>query len=426
MQVTRKNLSDTKVQLTLVADEQQLEAAKQQALRHAGKDLKLAGFRQGKVPAALVEKNVDPNLLQQEVLEHAMNAMYGNALDDEKLRPAGQPKVTVKKFVPYTTLEIEAEVDVLGEVKLADYKKLKIKKEPVEITETDIAEVLKQLQTREAEKKDVERAAKNGDQVTIDFKGADAKTKEVIKGTDGKNYPLTLGSDSFIPGFEAEIVGLKAGDEKSFDITFPADYGVSSLQKAKVTFTVTVHKVQELVESKLDDAFAAKVGPFTKLKELKDDIKKQLVAEKEQQSQRAFEEQLLNKIADESTVAIPDVLIDSELERMDTEERQNLAYRGQTWQEHLDADGITEEEHRERNREQAARRVKTGLVLAEVSQKENIDVGRDELDLRIQLLKGQYQDKAMQAELDKPENQRDIASRILSEKTIAKLASYVS
>jgi trigger factor len=426
MQVTRKNLSDIKVQLTLVADQAQLDNAKQLAVQHAGKGLKLPGFRPGKAPAALIEKHVDPNVLQQEVLEHTLNDMYGQALDQENMRPAAQPKITIKKFVPYTTLEIEAEVEVIGEVKLVDYKKLKLKKEPLKILAADIDEVLDQLRSREAEKKEVERAAKEGDQVTVDFAGVDAKTKEPVKGADGKAYPLTLGSDAFIPGFEPELIGLKAGDEKSFDITFPADYGVSALQNRTVTFTVIIHRVFELTQPTLDDAFAAKVGPFTKLDELKEDIKKQLTAERETQAQRAYEEQVLNKVAEESEVAIPDSLIDSELDRMDAEERRNLAYRGQTWQEHLDAEGITEEDHRKRNREQAERRVKAGLVLSEIANQEKIDVSGDELQLRLQLLKGQYQDKTMQAELDKPENQRDIASRILTEKTVAKLVGYAS
>jgi trigger factor len=426
MQVTRKNLSDIKIQLTLVADQAQLDNAKQLAVQHTGKGLKLPGFRPGKAPAALIEKHIDPNVLQQEVLEHTLNDMYGQALDQENVRPAAQPKITIKKFVPYTTLEVEAEVEVIGEVKLVDYKKLKLKKEPLKISAADIDEVLDQLRSREAEKKEVERAAKEGDQVTIDFVGVDAKTKEPVKGADGKAYPLTLGSDAFIPGFEPELIGLKAGDEKSFDITFPADYGVSALQNRTVTFTVIIHQVFELTQPTLDDAFAAKVGPFTKLDELKEDIKKQLTAERETQAQRAYEEQILNKVAEESEVAIPDSLIDSELDRMDAEERRNLAYRGQTWQEHLDAEGITEEDHRKRNREQAERRVKAGLVLSEVANQEKIDVSGDELQLRLQLLKGQYQDKAMQAELDKPENQRDIASRVLTEKTVAKLVGYAS
>ncbi len=426
MQVTRKNISDTKVQLTIAADDKQLELAKQQTLKAAAKDIRLPGFRKGKVPMALVEKNANPNLLQQDFMERVMNAAYGAALDQEKLRPVAQPQVTVKKFVPYTTLEIEAEVDVIGNIKLVDYKKTRLTKEAPKVTTADIKQVLQQLQTREAEKKDVDRAAKDGDQTIIDFTGVDAKTKEPIGGADGKNYPLVLGSNSFIPGFEPNLIGMKAAGQKSFDITFPADYGVAVLQGREVNFTVTIQKVQEVVEPKLDDTFASKVGPFKTLDELKDDIKKQLTVEKQHQADRAFEEQVLNAMADKSEVAIPDSLINAEIDRMEADERQNLGYRGQTWQEHLAAEGVSEEEHRKRNRDQAVRRVKAGLVLAEIAEQEKIEVSAEEFQLRMQLLKGQYQDKAMQAELDKPENRREIASRMLTEKTLAKLVGYAT
>lgn len=426
MQVTRTNISDTKVTLMLVADDQQLEAAKQQTLRALSKDIKLPGFRQGKVPLSLVEKNANPSVLQQDFLERVMNAMYGQALDEEKLRPVAQPQVTVKKFVPFSTVEIEAKVDVIGDITLTDYKKTMLAKDKVKVTAEDIKAVIKQLQTREATRKDVDRTAQDGDQVVIDFKGVDAKTKQAISGADATQYPLVLGSNSFIPGFEPNLIGTKAGEEKVFDITFPEDYGVESLQKRTVTFMVTVHKVQEVVEPKADDSFAAKVGPFKTLDELKADIKKQLEVEKQHQIDREYEEKLLNLVADKSEVALPDSLIDAEIDRMDAIERRDLAMRGQTWQEHLEADSTTEQEHREKNREQARRRVKAGLVLAEIAEKEKIEVSREELELRLQLLKGQYQDKAMQIELDKPENQREIASRLLTEKTIAKLVDYAS
>jgi trigger factor len=426
MQVTTKQLSDTKVQLTLEADAAQLKKAKEQTLRALAKDMKLPGFRPGKAPLQLIEKNANQSVLQNDFLEYALNVMYGQALDQENIRPVVQPQVTVKKFVPFTTLEIEAEVEVIGKVTLADYKNLKHAKEAVKITAKDVDEVITQLQTREAEKKDVDRAAKDGDQIFIDFTGVDAKTGEPIGGADGKDYPLALGSNTFIPGFEPNLIGLKAGDEKIFTITFPADYGVPTLQNRNVEFNVTVKKVQEMTKPKADDAFAAKVGPFKALTELKEDIKKQLTAEKENQSTRTYEEAILNEISDKSKVAIPASLIEQEITRMEADERQNLVYRGQTWQEHLEAEGVTEEQHREQKRGQAERRVKAGLVLAEIAEKEGIMVTPEEADIRIQLLKGQYQDKAMQAELDKAENRREIASRLLTEKTIEKLVSYAS
>lgn len=426
MQVSRKDPSETSVQLTLTADAKLLDAAKQEALKHVAKNLKLQGFREGKAPMSLVEKSADPATLQSEFLDIAMNRMYGAALDEEKLRPVAQPKVTVKKFVPFTELELDVEVEVIGKIKLADYKKVKIEKPAVKITAKEVDEVLESLRTREAEKKDVKRAAKDGDEITIDFKGTDSKTGEDIQGADGKAYPLVLGSNTFIPGFEPELIGLKAGDEKTFDITFPKDYSVAALQNRAVTFAIKVIAVKEVVSPKLDDEFAAKVGPFKTVAELKEDVKKQLQTEKEYQADREFVDKLLTTLGEQSSVAIPAVLIDEQLERMEAEERQNIVYRGQTWQEHLDAEGVTADEHRERLRPDAEIRVKAGLVLAEIAEAEKINVTPEELEIRMQLMKGQYPDPQMQAELDKPENRRDIVSRMMSEKTIDKLKEYAT
>ncbi|HEY5141645.1 MAG TPA: trigger factor, partial [Methylococcales bacterium] len=242
---------------------------------------------------------------------------------------------------------------------------------------------------------------------------------------DGQDYPLVIGSNTFIPGFEPELVGLKTGEEKSFDIVFPKDYATKDLQSKKVTFTVTAKKVQEVVLPKLNDAFAAKVGPFKQVSELRADVRRQLQAEKQMQANRAFENEILATVAQKSTVAIPDSLVNEEIERLLEEEKRNLVYRGTTWQEYLKAEGKTEEEHREGQREIAETRVKTGLVLAEIAEVEQVGVTKEELEERVNALKKQYTDPQMQEELNKPENRREIASRLLTEKTIATLAAYV-
>jgi trigger factor len=426
MQITKKILSPTKVKLTLVADEVLLSEVKLNILRELRPRTKVQGFRAGKVPIELVEKNVDPATLQSEFIDGVLNRMYSEALAEEKLRPVSQPEVSVSKFVPYTTLEAEIEVEVIGDIKLPDYKKLRVPKPAVKIEAKDIDEVLTNLRTRAAEKKEVKRGAKDGDEVTIDFDGADAKTKEPISGGSGKDYALVIGSNSFIPGFEPELIGLKAGDSKSFTVTFPKDYGVKDLQSKKVVFDVTVHKVEELATPKLDDAFAATVGPFATLSELKADIKKQLQAERETQAERDYESEVLAQIAEKTTVEIPKALVDEEIQRAEADERQNLTYRGQTWQEHLDEEGIDEEGHREKNRLPAELRVKAGLVLSEVAELEGITVSRPELDEQLEKYRQQYTDAGMQAELDKPETRREISSRLMSDKTIKKLTSYTT
>lgn len=426
MQITKKNLSDTKVQLKITADQALLDQVKLHALQHFARRLKLPGFREGKAPLAMVEKHADPARLQSEFLEEAVNQAYGQALQQEKLQPVAQPEIKLTKFVPFDTLEFEAMVEVVGEVKLGDYKKLKLAKEKVSVAAKEVDEVIANLLSREAERKDVDRAAKQGDQAWIDFVGVDAKTKEPIKGADGKDYPLILGSNTFIPGFEPELVGLKAGDEKTFSVTFPKDYGAQALQNLKVTFTVTVKKVQEVVEPKLDDALAAKVGPFKTVADLKADIKKELQARKEQDAEQKYADDLVSKLTEKSKVAIPEVLIGEQIDRLEQEQRQNLVYRGLTWQEYLDSEGLTEDTYRAKHRPVAEMRVKAGLVLSQVAEEEGITITAKELDEQMTQLKARYSDAAMQAELAKPEARRSIASRLLVEKTVRRLTEYAT
>jgi trigger factor len=294
------------------------------------------------------------------------------------------------------------------------------------VTADDVKKVLESLAVRNAEKKSVERGAKKDDEVVISFKGTDTKG-EPIKGADGKDYPLVLGSDTFIPGFEDNIIGLKSGDKKEFTLTFPKDYGVKALANKKVTFAVTVAQVNELTPAKIDDNFASKVGPFKTVAELKTDIKKQLELERSNQAERQLENEIIQEIVDKSSVELPESLIEEQIERLKTEVRQNLTYRGQTWQEMLEAEGTTDEQYtKDFLRPEAERRVKTGLILAEISIEEKLDISPEELEVRMQVLKSQYQDAAMQSELEKPEARRDIASRMLTEKTVQRLVELAT
>lgn len=424
MQIKLTRNSDTNVTLAITADEQTLTKIKNSTLQNLNSsNLKIAGFRAGKAPLEMVEKHVDPQTLQSEFIDTVLNHYYRQAMIKENLRVIGEPTVDLKKFVPFTTFEFEVTVDVLGDVTLPDYKKIKLAKTEAKIDEAQVKEVVESLRTRLADKKEVTRAAKDGDEVTIDFKGVDAKG-EAVNGAEGKDYPLQLGSNSFIPGFEPAVVGVKPGESKTFTIPFPKDYGVKALQGKKVTFTITANKIEELVLPKIDDDFASKAGPFETLKDLKADIKRQLTIEKQNELDRTYETELLRAIAKKTKVAIPDSVIDEQVERAEQDERQNLVYRGQTWQEHLDGEGVTEEEHRKRNRPDAEEQVKIGIILGAIGDKEEITVTPEELEIRLQLLKGQYTDTKMHEELDKPEGRQDIAARLRSEKIINKLTEY--
>lgn len=421
-------ISDTQVKLVITAVEEDLKPHKQAVLAKLAEDVKLDGFRKGTAPTSLIEKNVDPNVLQREFLDTAMSALYSDAANMQKLRPVGQPKVEIKKFVPFTELDFELTIDVVGDIKLADYKKIKLAKPTkLPVTAKDIDEVMKSIKTRMAERQVAKRSAKKSDEVLIDFKGVDDKG-EPIAGAEGNDFPLILGSGSFIPGFEDNLIGLKAGDEKTFKLTFPKDYNATALANKKVSFTVNIKEVKEIIEPELNDDLAAKVGPFKSVKELKEDVKKQLALEKQNMQDRDYQNELVGKIVDKSSVAIPDEMVKHQLDHNLQESKRNLVQRGVTYQEFLEQEGLTDESHAETIlKPQATAQIKTSLVLSEIATKENLTITNDELEMRLQLLKGQYKsDAKMQAELEKPENRQDIANRMLIEKVLAFLVKSAS
>lgn len=427
MQTTVERTSPTTVKLLIIADSSELRTAKIQAVKKLSTNLKVPGFRPGKAPEAMAEKYLDPNALSQETLETAANELYVNALVNENLRPVKNPDITIKIFVPYEQLSFEAAVEVVGEVKLGKYKGLAIKRDEVKVLAKDINEVLERMREQLATRDEVKRAAKDGDEAVIDFEGTDPKTDEKIKGADGKDYPLVLGSKTFIPGFEENVIGMEPGQTKTFDVTFPEDYGVDFLKKKKVNFKVELKQVNERKLPKLDDAFAKLVGPFNSLDELKSDIKKELVTTKENDALAKQQNEIVEAIVKSSQVDIPESLVDEEYGRIESEQRQNAAYRGMTWSEYLQSQGVTEEEFAKTAKEQAEQRIKMGLVLGAVANDEELSIGKDELDARLEQLKQQYtNDKQMQNELDKPDNQQDIKNRLLVDKTVNRLVELNS
>lgn len=423
MQIKVTQPTKTEAVMTVIPSVNELQNIKKHVLTHFTDKVRVPGFRSGKIPPAILEKNIDQTELQNKFLEEAIEQLYGQSIRSQKLRPVDRPEISIKKFVPFTTLEFEAKFPVVNVIKLADYTKVKLARTPVKISSDDVEQVIKSLQERASDKKDVDRAAKTSDIVYIDFKGTDTKGNPVA-GAEGKDYPLTLGSNSFIPGFEENLIGLKANDAKKFTLKFPKDYNVKTLANKGVSFEVSITKIQEVSLPKADDAFAAKVGPFTTLAELKSDIKKQVTIERQQQADRQYESDLVRQIAAKSELEIPTILIDEQIERVEQEERQNIVYRGQTWEEHLKEEGVTAEQHKQQKRPESTERVKISLMLAEIADAETLVVTEEEIDGRMAQLRSQYSDPQMIAELDKPQAKNDIASRILTEKTLAKLVNY--
>ena len=422
MKTTVKNLSDTKVELTIQLGKDELAAAEQVALAKLAKNMKVAGFRKGKVPVSVAAKNVDPEALGQETLENALSKAVAKAYLDEEIQALDRPAVEIKKFVPGQELEFTAEAEILPKVTLGDYKKLKLEKAKISVTVKDVDEIIDRMRGGMGEKKPVERAAKDGDEVKIDFVGK--KDDIAFDGGTGTDYDLTLGSNSFIPGFEEGIVGKKAGETFDLKLQFPDTYHVADLKGADVVFTTTLKEVKEIALPEVDDKFAASVGPFKTVDELKADIKRELNAQKEREANEKNKDELVKQLIEVSTVPVPEILLKDQSESIERDMTQNLMYQGLTLDQYLDNKGFESKEKwlETEVKDAAEKRVQAGLALAELSKAEKIEATNQELEEHVAQYKQQYANNPqMVAQMDTPEARRDIANRLLTEKTVERL-----
>lgn len=422
MKRTVKNVSDTKVLLTISLDATELEAAEQVATTKLAKKVKVPGFREGKAPASVAAKHIDPVALSQQTLEDALSKAVAEAFLGEELQALDRPEVDIKAYVPRQSLEFTAEAEVLPKVTLGDYKKLNVTKPKVTVAAKDIDEVVERLRQSQAEKKAVKRAAEVGDEVIIDFVGK--KDGEPFKGGSSKDYPLILGSNSFVPGFEEGIVGKKSGETFDVGLTFPKDYHAAELKNEAVVFTVTLKTVNEVVAPKLDDAFAAASGPFKTVAELKKDIKEELTARKEAEARDKQKDELVEQLIAVSTVPIPETLLHDQIHSVERDIAQNLMYQGRSVEEYAKDQGFDSREDWAHNdlRPIAKKRVQAGLALAELSKVEKITASTEDVDKQIDLYKKQYANNPqMLAQFDQPETRQDIASRVLTDKAIERL-----
>jgi trigger factor len=422
MKTTVKHLSDTRVVVTIALDAAELEAAEQVALHKFAKDTKVNGFRKGKAPLELVKKNTDQALLGQETLENALSKGVAEGFLNNDLQALEQPSIEVKKYVPGQEMEFTAEADVLPEITLGDHKKLKATKQKTEVTDAEVEEVIERIAQSSSEKKAVKRAAKMGDETVIDFVG---KLKgEAFPGGTGNDYPLTLGSGSFIPGFEEALVGVKAGDKKDVELSFPKDYHAKDLAGKKVTFETTVKTVNEIVKPKLDDEFAANVGPFSSMKDLRNDIKREITARNDQKAEDQYKDDLVRDLVKKTKVAAPKALVEMQLQSLEQDLTQNLMYQGMNFEQYLESKGYKDrDEWVKKEAEEAAEfRVKAGLTLAELSKALKVEATSDELASEINAYKTQYANNPEMAKrFDEPEVQREIANRLITEKTVDEL-----
>ena len=427
MKTTVTHESDTRVKVVVAADHAELAAAEQVALKRLAKTVKVNGFRTGHVPLEIVKKHADANALAQETLDAALNRAVAEAFLSNDLQVLARPEVEIKKYVPGELLEFTAEADVLPEVKLGDYKKLKAKKAAVSVEKKEIDEVIQRIQKGLSEKKEVKRAAKIGDETVIDFVGK--KDGEAFQGGTGKDYPLVLGSNSFIPGFEDALVGLKAGDTKDVKLAFPKDYHAKDLAGQDVVFEVTVKKINSVKLPALDDKFAAKAGPFTSMDDLRKDIKAEITAQAERRAKDDLKDELVKQLVAKSTVSVPSVLRDDQIRSLEQDLRQNLMYRGRTLEQYFEEKGYADRDAwvKAEANDAADARIKAGLVLAQLSKELKIEATADELAAHINTYKQQYANNSEMAKhFDKPEAQREVANRLITEKTVDKLVELNS
>ena len=426
MKTKLKNISDVKVELTISLGAEELKAAEQVALTKLAKEVKIEGFRKGKAPLEMVAAQVDPILLNQETLENALSKSVAEAFLKEKVQAINRPEVDVKKFIPGTELEFTATTEIMPKVELGDYKKLGVKKEATKVSKKEVKETIDRILKNFAEKKKVEREAKNGDEVIIDFLGK--KDGVAFDGGKAEKFPLELGSKSFIPGFEEGLVGKKAGDELSLDLEFPKDYHAKDLAGAKVIFEVKIHEVRENVEPEINEEFLSKLGDFKTKEEFEKQIEEDLKTQKQAEADEKFKDELVKKLAEVSKVPVPEILLEDQKRSIEMDMQQNLMYSGLSLEDYLERMGKTHEEWLEKDvKEVAEMRVKSGLALAELSKVEKVKSDTKELDDRIAQLKEQYgNSKEVQKQLSSDDVRRNLANQILTEKTIDLLVKFNS
>lgn len=427
MKISRQNPTPTTVKLTITLESSELADAESVALAKLARDLKVPGFRKGKVPVTVAARHIEPVKLAEETLDNAVSKAVAEAFIKEDISVLERPQVELTKYVPGQSAEFTAEAEVVPPVKLGNYKKLKVPSEKATVAGKEIDDIIERMRSAMGEKKSVKRAAKLGDVVTIDFVGK--KNDTAFDGGTAENYELELGSNSFIPGFEEGLIGLKSGDKKSLKLTFPDDYHIADLAGADVVFDTTLRTVSEKSLPKLDDAFAKKAGAaqqITTLEELKADIKRELTQQKEREAAEKHKDALVGKLVEVSEVPAPQVLVEDQTRSIEQDMRQNLMYQGATLDNYIRAQGFKDEADWRENEviPAAEKRVKAGLVLAELSKELKTDVTADELAEFTARYKQQYANNPEMANrFDEPEVQHDLRNRLVTEKVVDQLVT---
>ncbi len=417
MKTKLKKLSDSRVEITVTLDAKDLKDASEKALEKLAKEIRVEGFRKGKVPVEVAKKFVPENDLNAETADIAVRNTIIKAFQDNERSPLVLPSANITKYVPGDLLEYVATADIIPEIKLGDYKKLGVKMGTAKVTEKDIENVLNNIATSFAEKKAIKRAAKLEDEVVIDFTGK--KDGKAFDGGSAKDYKLTLGSGSFIPGFEDGIVGHEPGDKFELKLTFPKDYGVKDLVGAKTVFEVLLKQVNEITKPKIDDELAKKCGPFKTVAELKADIKKNLASQTEHREEEKFKDDLIKALVEKSKVPAPEILVDDQMRIIRDDITRNATSQGLSLDDYLKRAGETKESWEKEARKIAEQRVKASLALQTLAVEQKITVSDDLVAAKIAELKDVYK-KSPEAlkSLKDPNVKMDIKNRMIIEATL--------
>ncbi len=390
------------------------------AARRLSKKNNIPGFRPGQAPREIVEKKFGSMALLENAVDDILTQSYYDILQKEKLLVIGKPKIELKKMMPGEIFEYTAEVSLLPEVSLGDISKLTVKVPEVEVSEQEVEDVLLDLRKMRAQEQKTDKAAKMGDKVIIDF---EVKIDGVvIEGGQGKDYPLILGDKVFIPGFEEKLIGRKPQEKVEFKLNFPNDYK-ADLAGKKADFLVFIKEVYERILPDISDDLLKQMGNYKNITELKEQIKKNLLLDKQQKADQKLEIDLFEQLINISSFKdIPELLIDNELHRMKHELEDSLQSQGLSYTDYLQRLGKKEEDLNKDWRSAAIKRVKTALVARKVSEENNIFASQEEIDQEIKTMEKNYQN---QPEIIKNINSKDFREYLFHTLTNRKVIAFL-
>ncbi len=379
MNTAVNKLEKSMVEVKVTFDNEEWKAAQKKALKKLAASVKLDGFRKGTAPAKLVKAKVGTQAILEEATDVILSDSYAKIFLDNNIQPVGQPEAKIEK-ISEEELEMTFTAPVAPEVKLGEYKGLEVKKDSVRVTKKEVEEKIKDYQNQFAElviKED--GAVENGDTAVIDFEGF--KDDVAFDGGKAENYPLEIGSGSFIPGFEEQVVGMKVEDVKDIKVTFPEDYQAEDLAGAEVVFKVKVHEIKSKVLPEIDDELAKDVNidGVETLADLETYVKEQLKVQKDNEADTKFSDDVFKAVVAATPVDVPDAMVESEMQNMISEINQNLSQQGMNMEMFQQMTGKTMDDVKNDIREQAESRVKFQLILAEVVKAENIEISEDEV-----------------------------------------------